>query len=381
MTQVTIAASAAAQEAARRYEGRADCRHLVVTRASDIPMKPVHWLWRKRIPMGELTLLAGREGIGKSTLELQLAAWITRGEMRGEFYGRPRSVIIAATEDSWEHTLVPRLVGAGADLDRILRVEVETSKRLHGTLTLPSDLGELENVVRDNDVALIALDPLMSRLSTNLDSHKDAEVRVALEPLTDFAKRANVAVLGLIHVNKGKDTDALNLIMGSRAFPAVARSVLIAMKDPDQPGQFILGLEKSNLGSVVGVPAYSYAIEDAEVGRSIEGEAITTGVVRWLGDSPKSVREALESTNDPSATPGQRGVVAEAAAWLTEYLRSAATADARESRAIKRAAHAEGFSDSSIDRARTTLNISYRITRTSPPRSIWELPEQAAAPF
>ena len=380
MSLVTVDEMAARIEAGELDDPReGGARRVVVTKASTIQMKPVHWLWRKRMPLGELTLLAGREGIGKSTVAFQLAAWITRGEMKGDFQGTPRSVIIAATEDSWEHTIVPRLIGAGADLDRVLRVEVETSKGLHGTLTLPSDLGELERVVNENDVALLLLDPLMSRLSTNLDSHKDAEVRVALEPLTDFAKRTNVAVLGLIHVNKGKDTDALNLIMGSRAFPAVARAVLVAMKDPEQPNQFILGLEKSNLGSVADLPAFAYRITDKEVGQSAEGETISTGVVEWLGDSAKTIREAMETTA-AIANGDDAPALTEAAEWLEDYLRAARTDDAKQSMAIKKAAHAVGISASSLARARQRLGVTTR-SFGFPRTSVWELPEQAAVPF
>ena len=91
-------------------------RHIKLVPASTIKVKPVHWLWKDRIPLGELTLLAGREGIGKTTIAYTLAAWITTGTMKGRFMGSPRSVLVAATEDSWEHTIVPRLMAAGADL-------------------------------------------------------------------------------------------------------------------------------------------------------------------------------------------------------------------------------------------------------------------------
>jgi len=45
--------------------------------------------------------LAGREGIGKSSIAIAIAAQITRGQLPGVYFGEPRAVIIAATEDSW----------------------------------------------------------------------------------------------------------------------------------------------------------------------------------------------------------------------------------------------------------------------------------------
>src|SRR4051812_48137947 len=54
-----------------------------------------------------------------------------------------------ATEDSWEHTIVPRLMASGADRSRVFRVEVMTAENIQVGLTLPRDLVELERVVRE----------------------------------------------------------------------------------------------------------------------------------------------------------------------------------------------------------------------------------------
>ena len=82
--------------------------------------------------------------------------------------------------------------------------------------------------MREVGAALILLDPLMSRLDAKLDTHKDAEVRLALEPLVSIANSTGAAILGLIHLNKSLSTDPLTMLMGSRAFAAVARAVLFA---------------------------------------------------------------------------------------------------------------------------------------------------------
>ena len=73
-------------------------------------------------------------------------------------------------------------MAAGADMDRVFRVEVEA----HGEsmrLTLPVDLGALAVVIRENDVAIVSMDPLMTLIGAKLDTYKAHEVRRALEPL------------------------------------------------------------------------------------------------------------------------------------------------------------------------------------------------------
>ena len=104
---------------------------------------------------------------------------------------------------------------------------------------------------------------------------------MALEPLTAFAKRAGVSVLGIIHVNKSGSGDSLNVIMGSRAFGAVARSVLMAVKNPED-GSCTFGLAKNNLGSK-DQPAFRYQIVGEKVAETDEGD-VWTGKVDWLGD-------------------------------------------------------------------------------------------------
>jgi hypothetical protein len=343
----------------------APLRRLKVTRASEMQVRPVHWFWKDRLPIGSLALIAGREGIGKSTVSYQLAADVTRGKLEGRYLGQPRSVVIAATEDSWEHTIVPRLMGAGADLDRVLRVDVVTSDGFDSTLSLPRDLPALEQLVAQEGVALILLDPLMSRLDSKLDTHKDAEVRQALEPLTALADRTGSAILGLIHVNKSQSVDPLNLIMASKAFPAVARAVLFVMKDPDDEGLRLLGQEKNNLGRD-NLPTLTFRIETAHVADTEDGP-VTTARVAWQGESSQTIAEALQSAGEGEA----RSATNEAGDWLLDYL--ASQGGEADSADIKREGQKAGHSQDALKRARSRTKVrseSYGYPR----RTKWALP-------
>lgn len=325
-------------------------RTLSFTRASEITPKPVHWIWQDRIAQGTLALLAGREGIGKSTIAYDLAASLTRGELPGVYRDQPKAVAVAATEDSWSHTIVPRLMAAKADLNRVLRVDVTTAEGVSTGLSLPRDLDALERLVRQEHCGLILLDPLISRLSDRLDTHKDADVRQALEPLTALADRTRVALLGLIHVSKGSGTDPLTAIMGSRAFAAVARSVLFAMKDPDNETNRFLGFPKNNLGRS-DLPSVAYSIQSTVVLETNEGPIIT-GRVLWGSETSQSITDLLQAGEEAS---GARSAAAEAAEWLREYLTSVGgkSAKAKIHEEGKRAGHSE----SALRRARERLKL------------------------
>lgn len=327
-------------------------RAVRLTAADSIEPKPVRWLWDERLPMGELVLIAGREGVGKSTRAYQLAADVSRGNLPGEFEGKPRGVLVAATEDSWEHTIVPRLMAAGADLSRIYRVEVETATGVHLGLSLPQDIPALNRLAVEYEIGLMLLDPLMSRLGS-LDTHKDAEVRMALEPLVSLSHAANMTVIGLIHHNKSGSTDPLSLIMGSKAFTAVARAVFTVMTDPEDETERrrLFGIAKSNLGRT-DIPVEVFEIERVDIPTN-SGPA-STSRIRITGENyGGTLRDAMEVTE-----PGERAAWREAADWLSDYIRSkGGTVPSADARAAGKAA---GHSEATLKRARKKAGIGVR---------------------
>jgi hypothetical protein len=351
--------------------GAATRRWVTLTAASTIRVRPVRWLWDGRLALTTLGLLGGREGVGKSTIAYTLAADATRGRLPGAYTGTPRGVIVAATEDSWEHTIVPRLMAADADLTRVYRVDVTTIEGTEGSLSLPSDLPEVERLAREVDAVLILLDPLLSRLDAALDTHKDAEVRLALEPLVRTAGATGACVLGLIHVNKGTSGDPLTMLMGSRAFAAVARSVLFVMVDPEDEQKRLLGTPKNNLGRC-DLPTLAFRIVGANVADTPEGPVWTQQVI-WLGETHQTIKEAIAAA---TVQAGDRTATQEAADWLHDYLESqGGTAD---SATLKEAGRKAGHTRDCLLRARDRVHV---ITDSQgfPRRTSWSLQSSQAS--
>ena len=325
-------------------------RRIELTSADSIKPRPVFWLWKNRLALGTLGLLAGREGVGKSTLGYWIAARITQGELFGHFQNTPRAVLVCATEDSWEHTIVPRLMAAGADLRLVYRVEVITSDNFTVDLSLPQDLAGVEKSAKEVGAALMLLDPLVSRLG-DLDTHKDSEVRQALEPLVAIANRANMAVLGIIHHNKSGSSDPLQVIMASRAFTAVARSVHTVVPDPDDDTETrkLFGTPKNNLGRG-DLPTLSFTIASHAIDTD-EGTA-WTGRLEWGEEQAASIHDALRRTADSHE---DRSATTEAGEWLSDYVElnggRVLSADA------KKDGRAAGHTLDAIHRARSRLRL------------------------
>jgi len=254
-----------------------------------------------------------------------------------------------------------------ADLDLVFRVDVETVDGFDGALSLPMDITRLEVLVRELDTRLILLDPLLSRLDEKLDTHKDAEVRLALEPLAALADRCGANVLGIIHVNKGTGRDALTSIMGSRAFTAVARSVLYVMTDPDDATLRILGLAKNSLGKL-DAPGYKYRIKGMTVGRDSEGDEITAGCIEWAGRSDESVDDLLRATEED---PEKRTAVKDAAEWMKTYF--PAHGGRVLSGTVKDDGKKAGHNERNLKRAMRAAGVTSDRTKGFPSVTWWSL--------
>jgi hypothetical protein len=298
-----------------------------------------------------VSLIAGREGIGKSLLLLWITAQITRGILPGVYQGTPRPVFYCATEDSWQHTIVPRLIAAGADLCRVYRIEVEAVEVSAGTsgvveLSLPRDCELLAAEIKRLEVALLALDPLMSAVDRKVDTYNDRDMRTVLEPLARLADDTGCMVAGLGHFNKSGDSDPLNLITGSRAFTAVVRAVLAVARDPDaEDGGCVISQVKNNLGRL-DLPNLTYTVQSATI-ETPEGDA-GVGRLHFTGESERSVRDILAE----SGMINERTERAECMDWLRQEL----TAPQR-TKDLEAAARAQGFSLRTLKRARSKLGV------------------------
>lgn len=341
-------------------------RRLVLTPASEIKLRAARWLWdtapagappsevEGRIPAGSLTIGAGRAGIGKSQHAAWLAAHITRGILPGCHYGTPRSVIYAASEDSWAMTIAPRLVAAGADLSRVFRIEVSDDNDANARLTLPSDTALLEQAIIANDVVLIVLDPLLSMIDAQINDYRAREVRDALEPLLPIADRTGCALLGLAHFTKATGSDPLLLIAGSGAFGQLVRAGIGYARDDstddgspsaDAGSRYVMSTIKSNLGRE-DLPSLSYRFEPTQVDTA-DGAAWVSRL-DFTGTAARSVSDVLR---DSHLDDEQRSERDEAADFIRNYLANAGGSAASQD--VLKAGRAAGYQDNVLKKARS----------------------------
>ena len=260
-------------------------REVVLTNGADLTPEPVIWLWPYWLARGKLHLLAGAPGQGKTTIAMAMAATVSiGGRWPDGSRCEPGNVLIWSGEDDPADTLLPRLIASGADRARCFFV---SGTQVAGELLAFNPATDMQGLERQalaiGGVSLLVVDPVVSAVAG--DSHKNAEVRRDLQPIVDLASRLGAAAIGITHLSKGgAGGDPATRVIGSIAFTAVARVVLVAAKVKGEEGQDrrILARGKSNIGPDNG--GFEYHIETGRAAARHSRELHHMGAGgRWHG--------------------------------------------------------------------------------------------------
>jgi RecA-family ATPase len=228
-------------------------------------------------------------GVSKSQVGTYITAITTTGGTGpdGSRSGLPGHVAILQPEDDPGDTIIPRLIAAGADLTRVHIIDAtpdqHKGEQVERTVNLQTDLHNLESTLRAHDFSAVIIDPLSAYLGS-ADSHKDAEVRGLLTPLSAIAAKYRVAIISIAHFRKnGGNGNAKTRFMGSLGFIAAARSAYATIEAPvgDSQGdddrsparRFLFLPAKNNLAPDVG--GLAYVCETVTI-TSESGQAIET---------------------------------------------------------------------------------------------------------
>lgn len=331
--------------------------------ASAIRPKPINWAWPGWLALGKLTILAGATGTGKTTLSLSLTATMTAGGRwpDGEINQQTRSVLIWSSEDNPEDTIVPRLMAAGADLDRVRIIDACINDAGEKEPFDPAKhIGRLRETMEElGDVGIIMLDPIVSAVGG--DMHKANDVRRALQGLVDLAEEFDCAVLGITHFSKGSAaSNPADRVIGSQAFGALARTVLVAAKQEDSEDR-VLARAKSNISMDTG--GCSYGVHET----TLDG-GITTTVVQW-GDVIEGTARDILSSVESIGGDDQDGD--DPASFLRQVL-SAGRIPAKEATKTMKE---NGYTTKQIRTARNKLRVTIEREGFGPgSTSMWSLP-------
>jgi predicted ATP-dependent serine protease len=229
-------------------------------------------LWYPFIPYGKLTIVQGDPGDGKTTLVLNIAAKLSRGEGLEEEMktSEPMNIIYQTAEDGLADTVKPRLETAGADCERILVID-ESDK----SLSMADE--RLEDALKQTGARLLILDPIQAYLGGGMDMNRANEARDMTKKLGALAEKYKCAIVLIGHMNKAAGNKAAYRGMGSIDFFAVARSVLLVGRIEGEPNIRAVVQIKNNLAEFGHPKAFQLSDEGFE----------------WMGDYEITAEEVL----------------------------------------------------------------------------------------
>ncbi len=304
-------------------------------RLSDVEEREVSFLWKPYIPFGKLTILHGDAGNGKTYLAIQICAACTnRIPVPNMEETEPFNVIYQTAEDGLGDTIRPRLIAAGADLDRVLVIDEGEGD----PLTLTDE--RIEKAIVQNDARLLIIDPLQAFLGVRVDMNRANEIRPILRKIGNVAQRTGCAIVLIGHLNKATGQQSCYRGLGTIDFNAGVRSVLVIGKTKDDPNLRVLVHDKSSLAPPG--PSVAFILGDEEG-------------FRWVGDYDISADELLSGTEKKreSKTKEAKDMICEMLAGGREVF----------SEEIDREAVARGISTRTVREAKKELG-EYLRSRT-----------------
>ena len=237
----------------------------------DIQSKEIEWLWYPYIPFGKITIVQGDPGEGKTSFVLNLAAKLSKGEKFGmEEKQAPINIIYQTTEDGLADTVKPRLEKADADCTKIMVIDDSQTP-------LSFQDKRVEKAIVQTGARLLIFDPLQAYLGDRVDMNRANEIREITKQIGLLADKYRCAMVLIGHMNKGGGTKAAYRGMGSIDFFAIARSVLLVARVPEQPNIRAIAQIKNNL-----------APEGDTVGFSLSNDSF-----EWIGKYDISTDELL----------------------------------------------------------------------------------------
>ena len=256
-----------------------------IIRMSDVELTPVEWLWKPYLPFGKLSVLQGNPGEGKTYFAMHLAAACTNGKLLPNMERmEPFNVIYQTAEDGLGDTVKPRLIEAGADLDRVLVIDDSEVQ-----LTLSDE--RIERAIIENNARLVIIDPIQAYLGADVDMNRANEVRPIFMRLGQVAQRTGCAILLIGHLNKAAGMQSLQRGLGSIDIAAAVRSVMFIGKLKHDPTMRILTHEKSSLAPPGASLAFSLGDE---------------GGFRWVGEYDITADEMLSGIEPQRETKTQQ---------------------------------------------------------------------------
>lgn len=319
--------------------------------------KKIDWVWYPYLARGEITILEGDPGLGKSYLAQVLGIAIADGKKLPSVKALKAvkgKVCYFDLENDAGSVTKRRLIDNGCEhLEHYY--QEETFFRIDDEDSLDAVYEAIERIRPD----MVVFDTLNTYIG-KVDTHKASETQQALATFKDLARRFRCSVVVVRHLTKSTKERALYRGQGSIGFTGMARVVMTVGQHPEEADERVLAVTKVNVTKRP--PALTYRIIEL------------SDTLRYQDRSALEWGEFVELTSDeivsvgPVKKPTKTDEVVE---FLNEFLNDGP----QELSAVKRAAEARSISNTTLMRTAKTMGIIKEKTGFGKKKkSTWALP-------
>lgn len=315
---------------------------------ADVEEENLNWIWYPYLAKGEVTILEGDPGLGKS----YLAQMISKGIVDGD--------------------VLPSVKRCAAVSGKVAYFDIEnssgtvTKKRLatNGCKAFHNFYQEEEPFSIDDDDTLERVYAAIEKLRPTLvvfdtlntyigsaDTHKAAETQQAFKRFIDIARRFNCSVMVLRHLTKSSKGDkALYRGQGSIAFTGLARVVMTVGTSPEDANVRVMAVTKINVtrpprALTFTIEALPDTLKDQDRSRFVWGEFVDLSSDDIIANHKRDV--SAEASADKHVTD-----------WLTLLLREGPVKYA----SILRAAEVRSIGAKQLFKAAESMGVIKNIT-------------------
>ncbi len=231
--------------------------------------KEIEWLWKPYIVKGNINIIMGDGGLGKSYLITWLVSAISKGAKipfsNNNF--KQGTSILQNAEDDPDTTILPRLMLNDVDVSKIGAFNEENE------FLEVQQIKRLEDRIKEFHPEVVVLDPIQSFVG-NININSQNEVKNALKPLKQLAQKYNCAIIMIMHLNKNNAAKASQRANGSTEFITSSRSVILITENPENSSERLFIPVKTNLMKEGEKNTLSFKINDK-------------GVIEWIDNKGK----------------------------------------------------------------------------------------------
>ena len=231
--------------------------------------KEIEWLWKPYIVKGNINIIMGDGGLGKSYIITWLVSAISKGAkipFSNNNFKKGTSILQNA-EDDPDTTILPRLMLNDVDVSKIGAFNEEKE------FLEVQQITRLEDRIKEFNPEVVVLDPIQSFVG-DININSQNEVKNALKPLKQLAQKYNCAIIMIMHLNKNNSAKASQRANGSTEFITSSRSAILITENPENTSERLFIPIKTNLMKENEKSTLSFKIND-------------NGIIEWLDNKGK----------------------------------------------------------------------------------------------